>query len=615
MANVVSFDRGLPVVVYEPYCVSPDEVFNMVRKGYIEYYGEKPDWDLLFSWKTTIPTILRAADNYPVIIEYPILGGLERVDYIIVGKKKALIIEAKSWIGEYRRVGRYFICSDPLGLTRLDPCYQLENYVAKFKYLHSAGSKLDFQGLVFTYGFKYVNGCYIVKDQDRLTRIINSLGNPGGYIEVDYIVNGRFQISKTLVEYIRDNKEKLLENAIKALVGGGYGLTEKQLLIVEKVLESLENGEDKAYIIRGVSGSGKTLVALTLFFEALSKGYRVLLTYKNNRLLNTLRRALGKISGFILFYSTGPQGRYRGVAERNFPVDKYGKLDLVIYDEAQRMTRENIELSMIRSRVKIYLYDDEQVLIGYEEGICENFTKAAGEQGIKYSLYELPKPVRIPESYLETIRNLLTRGVFEPGFKGIDFRIYDDIVEMINDLRKKYREGYRIALVASFTETPGNKENRRAPDNLRIGYPLCMKYRGGRCIKYSDLDIYRDTGLEIYWLMDEKEEYPRYWMGLLDPLKYCASVYGAQGFEAEYVGVIWGRDLVWRNSRWEVNPDVITDYVGGKDSLKQIARRDKNRAYKLLVNRYIILLTRGTKGTYVFFEDNETREYIKSFIW
>jgi len=128
----------------------------------------------------------------------------------------------------------------------------------------------------------------------------------------------------------------------------------------------------------------------------------------------------------------------------------------------------------------------------------------------------------------------------KPFFTNPDFRIYSNISEMLTDLRKLHNEGRRVVLVASFTETPGNKENRRFPDNLRIGYPLCKKMAGGRCVEYSDLDIYKDSGFEIYWLMDEKNEYPSYWMGQMDPLAYCTSVYGAQGFEAEYVGVIWG---------------------------------------------------------------------------
>ncbi len=614
--NILSYGSGLPVIVYNPSHISFNEVYNYVYQGYVKYYGEKPSQELLLSWKKTLPVILKASNGYPVIIEYPILEGLERVDYIIVGRKRVLVVEAKSWSGVYKRINYYMAYSTDSRQTRIDPCYQMENYVAKFKYLHTAGSRLDFTGVVYTYSFSYVNGCCIARTEDQLVEIINNLGEPGSYSEVDLIVNGRFQISKSLIEFIRDNKNKLLRNAIETLVGGGYGLTENQLEIVDHVLDALDKGEDRAFIVKGVSGSGKTIVALTLFFEALSRGYNTILAYKNNRLLNTLRESLGsRIRGLIKFFSIGPP-RYQGVAERNFPVNRYGLLDLIIYDEAQRMRLENIELNMFRSRVKVYLYDDEQILIGDEEGFTSNFVNIARNKGINYTVYELSRPIRIPNSYLEAVRNLLTDGVFRPRFNGLDFHVYDDIVDMISDLREKHENGYRIALVAAFTETPGNKVDRRAPDNLRIGYPLCMKYdrKEKKCIKYSDLDIYRGTGLKIYWLMDEREEYPRYWMGYLDPLKYCASVYGAQGFEAEYVGVIWGRDLIWRNNGWVVNPDVITDYVGGKYSLKKIARRDKARAYKLLVNRYLILLTRGTKGVYVFFEDTITRDHVKSFI-
>ncbi|MEM3191335.1 MAG: DNA/RNA helicase domain-containing protein, partial [Candidatus Parvarchaeota archaeon] len=118
--------------------------------------------------------------------------------------------------------------------------------------------------------------------------------------------------------------------------------------------------------------------------------------------------------------------------------------------------------------------------------------------------------------------------------------------------------------------------------------------------------------IKVRWLMDEKTQYPRYWMGLMDPLSYCASVYGAQGFESGYVGVIWGRDLVRRGSSWQVNRDrgVITDKVDGNYSLLALANKDLLKAERLLKNRYYILLTRGIRGTYVFFEDSETKEYV-----
>ncbi|RLE86237.1 MAG: ATP-binding protein, partial [Thermoprotei archaeon] len=77
--------------------------------------------------------------------------------------------------------------------------------------------------------------------------------------------------------------------------------------------------------------------------------------------------------------------------------------------------------------------------------------------------------------------------------------------------------------------------------------------------------------------------------------------------------VVWGRDLIWRG-KWVVNPQPITDDVGGPNSLAHIARKNHEKALVLLKNRYLILLTRGTKGVYIYFEDKETKEYVKSLL-
>jgi len=120
--------------------------------------------------------------------------------------------------------------------------------------------------------------------------------------------------------------------------------------------------------------------------------------------------------------------------------------------------------------------------------------------------------------------------------------------------------------------------------------------------------------LEIYWLMDEKKQYPRYWYGgECNNLTHCASIYGCQGFEADYVGVIWGRDFVFRNHMWELGTN-CEDTVG-RPSLKalftQASRGDSHAralALKLLANRYRIFLTRGISGTCVYCEDDETAD-------
>jgi len=98
--------------------------------------------------------------------------------------------------------------------------------------------------------------------------------------------------------------------------------------------------------------------------------------------------------------------------------------------------------------------------------------------------------------------------------------------------------------------------------------------------------------------MDEKTQYPLFWYGCRsNELTHCASIYGCQGFEADFVGVIWGRDMVWdpKAGRWKLGPN-CEDAVG-RPSLKSLFKEGKEEeALPLLKNRYRIFLTRGILG-------------------
>jgi uncharacterized protein len=76
-------------------------------------------------------------------------------------------------------------------------------------------------------------------------------------------------------------------------------------------------------------------------------------------------------------------------------------------------------------------------------------------------------------------------------------------------------------------------------------------------------------------------------------------VYTAQGFEFDYVGVIFGRDLVYDGNR--------------KTSHDSVVKRAPEEEFANLVKQtYRVLLTRGMIGCYVYFEDAATRELFLS---
>ena len=82
-------------------------------------------------------------------------------------------------------------------------------------------------------------------------------------------------------------------------------------------------------------------------------------------------------------------------------------------------------------------------------------------------------------------------------------------------------------------------------------------------------------------------------------------IYTAQGFEFDYVGVIFGKDLIYDfdNQVW----------VGNKQSsADNIVKRSGDQFTDLAKNTYRVLLSRGLKGCYVHFLDKDTERFVKS---
>lgn len=80
-------------------------------------------------------------------------------------------------------------------------------------------------------------------------------------------------------------------------------------------------------------------------------------------------------------------------------------------------------------------------------------------------------------------------------------------------------------------------------------------------------------------------------------------IYSVQGFEFDYIGVIWGNDLVWRTDKWVAQPEKSFD--GEMKSISQ------EIALKLLKNAYRVLSSRGLRGCSFVFLDEETRNYME----
>ncbi len=98
-----------------------------------------------------------------------------------------------------------------------------------------------------------------------------------------------------------------------------------------------------------------------------------------------------------------------------------------------------------------------------------------------------------------------------------------------------------------------------------------------------------------------------FWARTNEGIDQVGCVYTAQGFEFDYVGVIFGPDLVYR--------PMDGGWVGQRDeSHDRVVRRGVTEAEfaRYVKSTHRVLLTRGLRGCYVYFMDAPTRDFVLS---
>lgn len=637
--------------------LTDDQIMNEIEKGF-NRLSLNLDIKQKNAWEGAIPNLRKVFEkiNQDIIfvVEYKLPLSNERIDLVLLGRDnqgmaKAIIVELKGW-REFNKKNDFIVVVN--NEIHQHPELQLKNYIGKLNFSHSASKNFNFTGFVWLYNLKENLNEKTLKSISEsatastseskfpLTFLSESYDDIANFIkkeiksgitsqEANSFIDGEYIQTTRLLETIKDKFHELKNSALDILCERGFAPSKEQTEILFKVLDELKSEKRKCFLIHGEPGSGKTYLAILLLLEILKKmscktntnQNIAVLGYRNNRLINAVRDIFKtKESGLdtlIKFYSTG---RNNGLAEGN-PNNPHFKA--VIYDESQRMTKKNIEIAMQRGDITVFFFDENQILNAEEEGYLENFIDVAKRLNIPYEELKLCGIYRVRGGryYHNFIERLLQGNpCCIKHSSEYEFMVFDKITDMLDKLGEKVRNSHKIALVASFTESPGDKHDQNSTSsenksnkNLRVGYPLCSNFDIYKGI------VYNKKPLEILWLMDERIEYPQFWIECKsNNMTHCASIYGCQGFEADYVGVIWGRDFVWRNKQWEVGSN-CEDTIG-KPSLKQLMKKAsqnpdaRKTALRLLINRYRIFLTRGILGTYIFCEDEETRKFLKNLV-
>jgi DUF2075 family protein len=124
--------------------------------------------------------------------------------------------------------------------------------------------------------------------------------------------------------------------------------------------------------------------------------------------------------------------------------------------------------------------------------------------------------------------------------------------------------------------------------------------------------VFPESGYKARWNLTE---YGNEWIFNPKSVEEVGCIHTCQGLEVDYVGVIVGEDLI------VVDGELATDPSARAKSDKSLAGYIKERkenpaeadlkADELIRNTYRTLMTRGMKGCYVYFTNDETRRYFE----
>jgi hypothetical protein len=288
-------------------------------------------------------------------------------------------------------------------------------------------------------------------------------------------------------------------------------------------------------------------------------------------------------------------------AERN-------EIDVLVCDEAHRVRetsnnrfsrrrsdKAQIEELLHVSKVAVFFIDDLQVVRPGEVGSSALIRAAAEKEKATIYEFELEAQFRCAgsDAFVNWIDNTLgvrkTANAIWETSDAFDFQIIDSVEELDARIREKVGVGISARMAAGFC-WPWSKplpDGTLVPD-VQVGSwtrPWNAKTGAGR--------LAPGIPQSNFWASDPAG------------LEQVGCVYTAQGFEFDYVGVIFGKDL-----RYDLKAGAwIGDPKASKD---REVRRARGNFVDLVKNTYRVLLTRGMKGCYVYFMDEATRNFFRS---
>lgn len=590
-----------------------EEIIGKITEGYIKNVA-KTNYSIINSWNGSIPYLYMLLEDNSIpndcgiSIEHtiPNIDTRKRIDVIITGKNKnkqkvAIILELKQWSKVEQPADKigYIVTSNKKDeVVRVHPSFQAYSYLYFLKTYNRAFITQDIQtySSAFLHNYekssndalfdvkykKFIDKCplFLRGELSKLKKFINERIYEGDNCEViDIIENSDVSITGLLTP-----------GTVDIMKHTQYiTLIDEQEIVYEKAIEmakkSMQDNKKRVFIIKGGPGTGKSILAMKILVDIFMKPNSKI----NKASFITPIQAQRKVYKFTI----QKDDMYRPIVKEIKSSGAFVKAikdenDVLIVDESHRLKEksgmyENMGENQIKeiikaSKLSIFFIDDLQRITLKDMGSVAEIKTRAKEQDAIIEEFELTSQFRCSGSasyvsWIEDvlqIRNTANHDEIDSDFH-YDIQIVDDPNEMRKIIKKKNKKNNNSRIVAGYC-WDSKKESRDNPQMYDIKIP-----------KY---DFY------MSWNLISEP-----WAVAKDSVERAGCVYTCQGLDFEYVGVIIGLDLIYRNGKVEADYKEKAKTDSALKGIKKIMQKDKHKAEMLvdeiIKNTYRILLTRG----------------------
>lgn len=597
-------------------------IAELLGNAFYDYYRFRASVSEFTSWRNSLSALanqLRYSNvkDHGVVLEMQLPLSSARLDAFVFGKApaggdNAVLVELKQWTEAHS--SDFDECVEAFlgGAIRKvpHPCVQAQAYAEYLRGMHTgfyAGEGVNIMPCAWLHNMhpgaagvlvsEKFSGTlqrvplFLAHDADKFKTLLHeTVGAGQGVPIMNRVLGGKYAPSRKLLEHTA------------AIVSGEprYQLLDDQIVAYNAVLAMVRRAvKDKrgkaVVVVRGGPGTGKSVIALNLLGVLSRRHINAQHATGSKAFTENLWQILGsKSKGQIRYFN-------------NFGQAEPNSVDVLLADEAHRIRstsnhrftkkhlksdRAQIDEMVDAAKVSVFFIDDHQGVRADEVGSTALIRETALRHEARYESIDLRTQFRCAGSdeYIDWVDQLLEvrkTGVQTFHSETFDVQTFETPDDLDLSMKQLQSEGYGARLVAGYCWKWSDPDSDgRLKDDIVIG-----DFRRPWNAKPDARKLADGVPPAQFWASDPKGA------------GQVGCVYTAQGFEFDYVGVIWGTDLVIRNGTW------LGQVAGSRDHV--VKTRSGARFTDIVRNTYRVLLTRGMRGCHICILDPETRAFVE----